>query len=81
MKRALLLMCAGLAALVAQAEPPRQEAATPLRHVLLPDFSDLVKRQGPAVVNILVAREARKESPAHESGIGSGSSSPPTASF
>lgn len=72
MKHAFLALLIAGVALAAQAGPPRQESSQPMRHVLMPDFSALVKNQGPAVVNILVTREVKKDASGHDPGIGSG---------
>ncbi len=62
MKPLALVLAALLAASVqpaaAQAPSPSQGASAPSRAVSLPDFTALVKQQGPAVVNVITTRAA-----------------------
>lgn len=81
----VLTLAWGLHATAGEVTPPADDAVT-ARHVLmLPDFSTLVRRQGPSVVNVRVYRAAPEEpadaslpprrqplQPQRESGLGSG---------
>jgi serine protease Do len=56
---ALLLAAALAAPVAAQAPAASQGATAPTRAASLPDFTALVKKQGPAVVNVITTRAAR----------------------
>ena len=59
MKALALVLAAMLAAPVAaQTQSPSQGATAPSRAANLPDFTALVKKQGPAVVNVITTRAA-----------------------
>ncbi|HEX6318101.1 MAG TPA: DegQ family serine endoprotease [Burkholderiales bacterium] len=65
MKVLAFVLAAVLAApAAAQAQSPSQGATAPTREANLPDFTALVKKQGPAVVNVITTRAAAQGGPA-----------------
>jgi serine protease Do len=51
-KRLMLALAAGVTALALWPTQPQAQTATPTPTIALPDFTELVERVGPAVVNI-----------------------------
>ena len=86
------LLVAVLLSAVAVAAPAQQEAKNPAleqapksaaggRAANLPDFTALMKEQGPAVVNVITKREAKTARNEPRGGAGSSSPEDPLAEF